>query len=130
MKENKVSLIIMRIYLAILALNLKVKMGVLKLVLMAKEARKSEEDVNTEEEPIMFTFLKIYTRDKALDEDVDLKQLSMDIEDMNGAEVSKLFKEAGSIAESSGRTKITKDDIDRAILRFRSGDIKVPWWLT
>lgn len=130
MKDNKVSLIIMRIYLAILALNLKVKMGVLKLVLMAKEVRKSEEDVYTEEEPIMFTFLKIYTRDKALDEDVDLKQLSMDIEDMNGAEVSKLFKEAGSIAESSGRTKITKDDIDRAILRFRSGDIKVPWWLT
>ena len=59
--------------------------------------------------------LKIHSQNMSLEPDVDLVNLSLSMEDMSGAEIKAVCTEAGYFAIRSDRTKITREDMLKAI---------------
>jgi len=59
--------------------------------------------------------LKIHSSKMSLDNDINLKNLSMLMENFSGAEIRAVCTEAGYFAIRESRTKVTKKDMVRAI---------------
>ena len=59
--------------------------------------------------------LKIHSQNMSLEPDVDLINLSISMEDMSGAEIKAVCTEAGYFAIRADRTKITRDDMLKAV---------------
>ena len=65
--------------------------------------------------------LKLYAKDKKLDDDVDLHEIAGDTAGFTGAELSNLLNEAAIIATINGHKKITKSDIEAANKKITVG---------
>ena len=65
--------------------------------------------------------LKLYAKDKKLDDDVDLHELAGDTAGFTGAELSNLLNEAAIIATINGHKKINKADIEAAVKKITVG---------
>ena len=65
--------------------------------------------------------LKLYAKDKKLDEDVDLHELAGDTAGFTGAELSNLLNEAAIIATINNHKKINKADIEAAVKKITVG---------
>ena len=59
--------------------------------------------------------LKIHSRNMTLEKDVDLSSISSLMEDFSGAEIKAVCTEAGYFAIRKDRTKITRNDLVKAI---------------
>lgn len=59
--------------------------------------------------------LKIHSQNMSLEPDVDLINLCLSMEDMSGAEIKAVCTEAGYFAIRSNRTKITRNDMLKAV---------------
>ena len=59
--------------------------------------------------------LKIHSKNMSFDKDVDLKELSLSMEDLSGAEIRAVCTEAGYFAIRENRVKVTKKDLLKAI---------------
>ena len=66
--------------------------------------------------------LKIHSSRMKLDSDIDLERMAMLMEDFSGAEIKAVCTEAGYFAIRTNRTKITKDDVLKAIDKVRRGE--------
>ena len=65
--------------------------------------------------------LKLYAKDKKLDDDVDLHELAGDTAGFTGAELSNVLNEAAIIATVNGHKKISKADIETAVKKITVG---------
>ena len=65
--------------------------------------------------------LKLYTKDKKMAEDVDLKEIAGDTAGFTGAELSNLLNEAAILATRNGHKEIGKDDIEAAVKKITVG---------
>src|SRR5262245_15687044 len=65
--------------------------------------------------------LKVHTRNKPLDDDVDLEQVARKMTGMTGADLRNLANEAALLATREGKVKIDKNDFDRASDRVLLG---------
>ena len=63
--------------------------------------------------------LKIHSKNMSLTGDVDLAALSLAMDEMSGAEIKAVCTEAGYFAIRENRTKVTKDDMLKAIVKVR-----------
>ena len=63
--------------------------------------------------------LKIHSKNMSLEEDVDLAALALAMEEMSGAEIKAVCTEAGYFAIRENRTKVTKDDMLKAMIKVR-----------
>ncbi|WP_414042110.1 ATP-dependent zinc metalloprotease FtsH [Macrococcus animalis] len=68
--------------------------------------------------------LKVHSRNKPLDETVDLKALSQRTPGFSGADLENLLNEAALVAARQGKTKIDMRDIDEATDRVIAGPAK------
>ena len=68
--------------------------------------------------------LKVHTRNKPLDDRVDLERLARNMVGMSGAELQNLCNEAALHATRAGRNKIEQVDFDRAADRVRLGVLR------
>ncbi len=59
--------------------------------------------------------LKIHSQNMSLEPDVDLINLSLMMEDMSGAEIKAICTEAGYFAIRDNRTKVTREDMLKAV---------------
>ena len=66
--------------------------------------------------------LKIHSSRMKLDNDVDLERMALLMVDFSGAEIKAVCTEAGYFAIRENRTKITKDDLLKAIDKVRRGE--------
>ncbi|MBI2135016.1 AAA family ATPase [Candidatus Woesearchaeota archaeon] len=64
--------------------------------------------------------LKIHCSRMSLDKDVDLKNLSVLMEDFSGAEIKAVCTEAGYFAIRGSRTKVTRSDMAKAIEKVKA----------
>jgi cell division protease FtsH len=65
--------------------------------------------------------LKVHTRNKPLDDDVDLEAIARKMTGMTGADLRNLANEAALLATREGKVKIDKTDFDRASDRVLLG---------
>lgn len=65
--------------------------------------------------------LKVHTRNKPLDDDVDLEAVARKMTGMTGADLRNLANEAALLATREGKVKIDKQDFDRASDRVLLG---------
>ncbi|MEK6948608.1 MAG: AAA family ATPase [Nanoarchaeota archaeon] len=68
--------------------------------------------------------LKIHSQNMSLEPDVDLINLSLSMEDMSGAEIKAVCTEAGYFAIRSNRTKITRDDMLKAVDKVKHEELE------
>jgi cell division protease FtsH len=68
--------------------------------------------------------LKVHTRNKPLDDRVDLERIARNMVGMSGAELQNLCNEAALHATRAGRNKIEQVDFDRAADRVRLGVLR------
>ena len=60
----------------------------------------------------------------SLDKDIDLKDLSLSMEDLSGAEIKAVCTEAGYFAIREDRVKITKKDFLKAIDKVKLEELE------
>ncbi len=65
--------------------------------------------------------LKIHSKNRPLDADVDLRRLAADTGGSSGAALATLMNEAGIYAVSRGSSVICREDIDKALFRSVTG---------
>ena len=65
--------------------------------------------------------LKLYTKDKKIADDIDLKEIAGDTAGFTGAELSNLLNEAAIIATRNGNRVIEKSDIEAAVKKITVG---------
>ncbi len=65
--------------------------------------------------------LKLYTKDKKISKDIDLKELAGDTAGFTGAELSNLLNEAAIIATRNNHKVIEKEDIETAVKKITVG---------
>ena len=68
--------------------------------------------------------LKVHTRNKPLDDRVDLERIARNMVGMSGAELQNLCNEAALHATRAGRNKVEQVDFDRAADRVRLGVLR------
>ena len=68
--------------------------------------------------------LKIYARDKRLDEQVDLKAIALATAGFTGADLENLLNEAAILAVREKRQVITTEDLNEAMMRIIAGPQK------
>ena len=65
--------------------------------------------------------LKLYTKDKKISNNIDLKELAGDTAGFTGAELSNLLNEAAIIATRNNHKAIEKEDIETAVKKITVG---------
>ena len=65
--------------------------------------------------------LKIHSKDKKIDENVDFKDIAEDTAGFTGAELANILNEAAIIATINKHDSITRDDIEEAIKKVTVG---------
>ena len=65
--------------------------------------------------------LDVHTRDKRLDDDVDLDAIAQQTPGFSGADLANLMNEAAILAARDGRQAICKHDLEESILRVMAG---------
>lgn len=65
--------------------------------------------------------LKLYTKDKKIAKDIDLKELAGDTAGFTGAELSNLLNESAIIATRNNHKVIEKEDIETAVKKITVG---------
>ena len=65
--------------------------------------------------------LKIHSKDKKIDENVDFKDIAEDTAGFTGAELANILNEAAIIATINKHESITRDDIEEAIKKVTVG---------
>jgi cell division protease FtsH len=68
--------------------------------------------------------LKVHTRNKPLDDRVDLERIARNMVGMSGADLQNLCNEAALHATRAGRNKVEQVDFDRAADRVRLGVLR------
>ena len=68
--------------------------------------------------------LKIYARDKRLDEQVDLKAIALATAGFTGADLENLLNEAAILAVREKRQVITTEDLNEAMMKIIAGPQK------
>ena len=65
---------------------------------------------------------KIHTKEMSLDRGISIKDLIGKMENFSGAEINAVCTEAGYFAIRNNRTKVTKEDFNKAIEKVKKGE--------
>ena len=74
--------------------------------------------------------IKIHTRKKPIDEEVDFKRIARLTSGFSGADIANLLNEAAILAARDNRSKITMSDITEGINKVLMGPQKKSWVVT